>query len=247
MDKYGLIGYPLVHSHSKDFFAEKFEREGIDAVYENFEIPEANMLMSIIRNNPTLRGLNCTIPHKQAIIPLLDELSPEAQEIGAVNVIEICRKDNGTVRLKGHNTDIVGFMESIRPMLRPYHKKALILGTGGASRAIRAGLERLGLAWKYVSRNRKDNVFSYEDITPHVLQEYKVIVNCSPVGMYPHIDEAPVLPYNALGSEHLLFDLVYNPEETEFMRRGAQYGAKVKNGQEMLQLQALASWEIWNP
>ena len=247
MDKYGLIGFPLVHSHSKDFFAEKFRREGIDAVYENYEIPEPRLLLEIVKNNPSLRGLNCTIPHKQAIIPLLNELSPEAQEIGAVNVIEIQRQQNGDLWLKGYNTDIVGFTESIHPMLKPFHKKALILGTGGASKAIRAGLTRLGLEWKLVSRKGADNVFSYEDITPQLLQEYKVIVNCTPIGMYPHIDEAPNLPYRSMGQEHLLFDLIYNPEETEFMRRGAKAGAMVKNGLEMLQRQALASWKIWNP
>ena len=236
MDKYGLIGFPLVHSHSKDFFAEKFRREGIDAVYENYEIPEPHMLLEIVKNNPSLRGLNCTIPHKQSIIPLLNELSPEAQGIGAVNVIKIQRQQNGNLWLKGYNTDIVGFTESIHPMLKPFHKKALILGTGGASKAIRAGLTRLGLEWKLVSRKGADNVFSYEDITPQLLQEYKVIVNCTPIGMYPHIDEAPNLPYRSMGQEHLLFDLIYNPEETEFMRRGAKAGATVKNGLEM-----------WNP
>lgn len=248
MEKYGLIGYPLGHSFSRKFFTEKFAAEGTDAEYLNFEIPDAQQLLDVVRENPELRGLNCTIPHKQAIIPMLDEMSDEARKIGAVNVIRITRKEgkNGAFHLKGFNSDIIGFMNSIRPLLKPHHKKALILGTGGASKAIRVGLTQLGLEWKYVSRRPAEGQFTYDDLTAEVIREYEVIVNCSPVGMYPHVDEAPALPYEAMTSNNLLYDLVYNPLETEFMKRGAAHGATTKNGLEMLHLQALASWEFWH-
>lgn len=248
MEKYGLIGYPLGHSFSRKFFTEKFQAEGTDAEYLNFEIPEATMLLDVVRNNPELRGLNCTIPHKQAIIPMLDEMSDEAHRIGAVNVIRITRKKgkNGDFHLKGFNSDIIGFMDSIRPLLKPCHKKALVLGTGGASKAICVGLDKLGIEWKYVSRRPAEGQFTYDDLTPAIIQEYPVIVNCSPVGMYPKVDDCPTLPYEAMTSQNLLFDLVYNPLETCFMKRGAEHGATVKNGLEMLHLQALASWEFWH-
>lgn len=239
-DIYGIIGFPLGHSFSRGFFTEKFAREGIDAQYLNFEIPDAGMLLDVLRDNPKLRGLNVTLPHKQAVIPLLDELSDEAREIGAVNVIRV---RNG--KLKGFNSDIIGFTESIKPLLQPHHKKALILGTGGASKAIRVGLTRLGLEWKYVSRTPKEGWFNYSDLTPEVMAEYTVIVNCSPVGMFPKVDQAPAIPYECLTPRHLLFDLVYNPEDTLFMQRGREQGATVKNGLEMLHLQAVASWRFW--
>ena len=263
MTKYGIIGFPLGHSFSRGFFTEKFAREGIDAQYLNFEIPDATMLKDVLRENPELRGLNVTLPHKQAVIPLLDELSDEAREIGAVNVIKISQLDNFTigqlpddkivkssnskiVELKGFNSDIIGFTESIRPLLQPHHTKALILGTGGASRAIRVGLSRLGIEWTYVSRTPHENRLTYSDLTPEVMKDYNVIVNCSPVGMFPKVDEAPAIPYELLTPKHLLFDLVYNPEDTLFMKKGREQGAIVKNGLEMLHLQAIASWEFWN-
>ena len=241
MDKYGIIGFPLGHSFSKGFFTEKFAREGIDAQYLNFEIPDATMLKDILRENPELRGLNVTLPHKQAVIPLLDELSDEAREIGAVNVIRVREG-----KLKGFNSDIIGFTESIKPLLQPHHTKALILGTGGASRAIRVGLSRLGIEWTYVTRSPREGMFAYSDLTPEVIKEYSVIVNCSPVGMFPKVDQAPAIPYELLTQKHLLFDLVYNPEDTLFMKKGREQGAIVKNGLEMLHLQAIASWEFWN-
>ena len=245
MDKYGIIGYPLGHSYSRGFFTDKFQKEGIDAQYLNFPIPSADQLRKVVVENPELRGLNVTLPYKQAVIPMLDELSDEAREIGAVNVIRVRRK-NGIPFLKGFNSDIIGFMNSIRPLLKPNHRKALILGTGGASRAVRVGLERLGIDWTYVSRTPAKGRYTYEELTPEILQDYQVVVNCSPVGMYPNNDACPAIPYEALTPGHLLFDVVYNPEETLFMKRGAEQGAVVKNGLEMLYLQAVASWEFWN-
>ncbi len=257
MTEYGLIGFPLGHSFSRKFFAEKFLREGIDAEYLNFEIADAGILRDIVRQHPLLRGLNCTIPHKEAIIPFLDDISPKAREIGAVNVIAIkrtpCTREetakkacSSDFKLIGYNSDIIGFTQSIKPLLTPHHRKALILGTGGASKAVRHGLESLGIEPVFVSRTQRPGQFTYADITAEKLQEYTVIVNCTPVGMYPHIDEAPPLPYEALTAGHLLYDLIYNPAETLFLQKGAQAGATTKNGQEMLELQALASWDFWH-
>ncbi len=241
MDKYGIIGNPLGHSFSKGFFTEKFAKEGIDAQYLNFQIPEIGKLTDVLKENPELRGINVTLPYKTEVIPFLDELSDEAREIGAVNVVQI---RNG--HLKGFNSDIIGFTRSIQPLLKPHHKKALILGTGGASRAIRVGLTRLGLEWKYVSRTPREGMITYNDITAETLKEYEVIVNCSPVGMFPKVDECPAIPYEFLTADNLLYDLVYNPEDTLFLKRGREQGARGKNGLEMLHLQAIASWEFWN-
>ncbi len=247
MKKYGLLGYPLGHSFSRDFFNRKFQDENIDAEYLNFEIPEIGFAKEIILENLELCGLNVTIPYKQLIIPYLNDLSEEAQAIGAVNVIRITR--NGKkLHLKGFNSDVIGFVKSIQPLLEPHHKKALILGcTGGASKAVRYGLEtKLNLEVKGVSRRPSESNITYNDVTPELLEEYTVIVNCTPIGMYPHVNECPELPYEALTSKHLLYDLIYNPEETLFLQKGAKQGAKIKNGMEMLLLQAIASWEIWN-
>lgn len=245
MDKYGLIGYPLGHSFSISYFNEKFKNEGIDAVYENYEIPTIEQLPEVLDTNPELRGLNVTIPYKEKVISYLDSLSPEASEIGAVNVIKIEHKGKKTV-LKGYNSDVIGFTRSIEPLLEPYHKKALILGTGGASKAIEFGLRSLKLETLKVSRTGKDGAIRYTDITPEMMKEYNVIVNCTPCGMFPHADECPDLPYDAMDNHTLLYDLIYNPDETLFLTKGKKQGAVVKNGLEMLLLQAFASWEFWN-
>ncbi len=245
MDKYGLIGYPLVHSFSISYFNEKFESEGIDAVYENYEIPTIEQLPEVLDTNPELRGLNVTIPYKEKVISYLDSLSPEASEIGAVNVIKVEHKGKKTV-LKGYNSDVIGFTRSIEPLLESYHKKALILGTGGASKAIEFGLRSLKLETLKVSRTGKDGAIRYTDITPEMMKEYNVIVNCTPCGMFPHADECPDLPYEAMDNHTLLYDLIYNPDETLFLTKGKKQGAVIKNGLEMLLLQAFASWEFWN-
>ena len=247
MNTYGLIGYPLGHSFSRKFFTEKFATEGIDAQYLNFEIPSIEEFPEIIKNNPTLRGLNVTIPYKQQVMQYLDDISEEAKAIGAVNVVK-CQLStvNCQLHLTGYNSDVIGFVNSIKPLLKPHHKKALILGTGGASKAIYYGLtKKLSMETLFVSRTAREGMITYEEVTAEVLKEYEVIVNCSPVGMYPHVDECPALPYEALNENNLLYDLVYNPLETLFMKKGAAQGATVKNGLEMLHLQAIASWEFW--
>ena len=245
MDKYGLIGYPLGHSFSIGYFNEKFDNENINARYINFEIPSIEDFIEVIDSNPELRGLNVTIPYKEQVIPYLDSLSPEATAIGAVNVIRVTHKGKKT-QLKGFNSDVIGFTRSIEPLLERHHKKALILGTGGASKAIDSGLRSLGLETKFVSRTKRDGILCYEDITADIIQEYNVIVNCTPLGMYPNVDSCPKLPYEAMDSHTLLYDLLYNPDETLFMTKGREQGAVVKNGLEMLLLQAFASWEFWN-
>ena len=245
MDKYGLIGYPLGHSFSINYFNQKFADEGINAKYMNFEIPSIDALAEVLDSNPELKGLNVTIPYKQKVMEFLDQISPEARAIGAVNVIRVTHEGKN-IKLKGFNSDVIGFTQSIEPMLEPYHKKALILGTGGASKAIDYGLKSLGLETVYVSRYRRPETICYEDITPEVVKEYNVIVNCTPLGMFPKTEECPQLPYEAMDDRNILYDLIYNPDETMFMKKGEEYGASVKNGLEMLLLQAFASWEFWN-
>jgi len=246
MDKYGLIGFPLGHSFSISYFNQKFTDEGIDAVYENFEIPTIDALPEVLDSNPNLRGLNVTIPYKEKVLQFLDSTSPEARAIGAVNVIRITHEGKD-IKLKGYNSDVIGFTQSIEPMLdKKWHKKALILGTGGASKAIDYGLRNLGLETVFVSRYEKEGTIQYKDITPEVIKEYNVIINCTPVGMYPQTEVCPPLPYEAMDAHTILYDLIYNPDETLFMKCGQQYGAQTKNGLEMLLLQAFASWEFWH-
>ena len=244
MDKYGLIGYPLEHSFSRNYFNEKFRNERIDAEYDNFEIPSIENFKEVLETTPNLRGLNVTIPYKEEVIRYLDELSAEARAIGAVNVIRVTHKGSKTV-LKGFNSDVIGFTRSIESMLEPLHRKALILGTGGAAKAVDYGLKSLGLGTLFVSRTARPGVITYNDVTPDLIRSHKVIVNCTPLGMYPHVDSCPPLPYEAMDSHTLLYDLLYNPDETLFMQKGRQQGAITKNGLEMLLLQAFASWEMW--
>ncbi len=245
MKKYGLIGYPLGHSFSMGYFNEKFKNEAINAVYENFEIPDIQDITTVIGSNPDLAGFNVTIPYKEKVMDYLDYIAPEAAEIGAVNVVKVTHNGERAV-LKGFNSDVVGFVNSIKPLLRPLHKKALVLGTGGASKAVEYGLRKLGLETIKVSRTEKDNTITYGQVTPELLSEYKVIVNCTPCGMAPHFDECPNLPYDSIDDSFLLYDLIYNPEETLFLRKGKEKDATVKNGLEMLLLQAEQGWNIWN-
>lgn len=207
----------------------------------NFEIKDVAEVRAIIPSHPELKGLNVTIPHKEAVIPYLDELTPEAKKIGAVNTIRVGET------LIGHNTDYIGFMNSLTPLLNyTIHQKALILGTGGASKAVAHALTDLGLEWKYVSRSRAVDRLGYEELTADVLSQYTVIINATPLGTYPNVDTCPAIPYEHLTENHLLYDLVYNPEVTLFLSKGKEQGAMIKNGKEMLELQALAAWEFWN-
>ena len=244
MDKYGLIGYPLVHSFSRGFFNEKFLAENIDAEYINFEIPNIKEFKSIVKNNLDLKGMNVTIPYKEQVIPYLDGLSQNAKLIGAVNVIRF-ERNKGKVKLFGHNSDIIGFKQSVESLLQPHHKKALVLGTGGSAKAIYYGLEQLNVSAVYVSRRAGNGLLTYSDLNESILDEFQVIVNCTPVGMFPLVNECPDIPYEFLTEKHLLYDLLYNPNETLFMQKGKKQGATVKNGLEMLLLQAYASWDVW--
>ncbi len=244
MDRYGLIGYPLEHSFSISYFNQKFADEGIDAVYENFEISTIDLLPEIISSNPDLKGINVTLPYKQKVIPFLDTITPEARDIGAVNTIKVTREGNKT-KLKGFNSDVIGFTKSIEPMLDKAHTKALILGTGGASKAIDYGLKSLGLETVFVSRFQRPGTIQYDDVNSDVIKEYNVIVNCTPCGMYPHTEECPKLPYEAMDNHTILYDLIYNPDTTLFIKKGLERGASAKNGLEMLLLQAFASWDFW--
>lgn len=246
MQKYGLIGYPLGHSFSRDYFNRKFESENIDAEYVNFPIPDIKEFKTVLKDNPGLCGLNVTLPYKTQVMQYLDEIDDDARQIGAVNVIKFTRGHFGKLKLKGYNTDVVGFRKSIEPLLAANHKKALILGTGGASKAVFHGLKQLGIEAVFVSRRPAAGVITYAGLTPEVLNECQVLVNTTPVGMFPQINECPDIPYELLTPSHLLYDLLYNPDETLFMKKGKEKGATVKNGLEMLLLQAFAGWEIWN-
>ncbi len=242
---YGLIGYPLGHSFSQNYFNQKFDAEGISARYVNFEIPDIADFKEVVASHPDLAGLNVTIPYKEQVIPYLDAIDEDAAKIGAVNVIKFIR-ERGKLTFKGYNSDIIGFSDSISPLLTPSRNRALVLGTGGAAKAVAQGLRNLGVEPVYVSRTARPGILTYADLTPEVMAAYKIIVNTTPLGMYPHVDEAPDIPYHLLTPEHLCYDLLYNPDVTMFMNRAARYGATVKNGLEMLLLQAFAAWNIWN-
>lgn len=244
---YGLIGYPLGHSFSQDFFNQKFESEGINAKYVNFEIPTIEDFPKILARTPMLYGMNVTIPYKEKVIAYLDELDPQARSIGAVNVIKPLRNAKGEiVALKGYNSDFIGFVDSIKAFIKPWHTHALILGTGGAAKAVEQGLLSLGIQPTKVSRTPGKGKLTYADLTPQVMEQNKIIVNTTPLGMYPHIDECPDIPYELLTPKHLCYDLLYNPDVTLFMEKSAEHGAVTKNGLEMLLMQAFAAWQIWN-
>ena len=247
MKCFGLIGFPLTHSFSVQYFSEKFERERIaDCSYANYPIENIGLLPQLIAGNADLAGLNVTIPYKEQVIPYLDEVDDEIALIGAVNTLKITRY-SGRIHLKGYNTDAYGFSASLKPYLKEHYRKALILGTGGASKAVAFVLAGLGFEIRYVSRNPRNNKqISYAELTPDIVRGARVIVNTSPVGMYPDVDSCPAIPYDALTPDHVLYDLVYNPPETRFMALGKKKGAKVINGLQMLHLQAERSWKIWN-
>lgn len=238
---YGLIGYPLAHSFSQSYFTSKFEKEQIDAEYWAFEISDISDLPGLLKENPGLRGLNVTIPYKRAIIPYLDELDDAAVQIGAVNCITIGKRG-----IKGYNTDIIGFEKSLEPLLQPHHRQALILGTGGSSDAVAYVLNRLDISCVKVSREKKHKILTYDEMSAEMIAQCKLIVNTTPLGMYPATETVPAIPYEGIGKDHLLYDLVYNPQKTIFLTSGEEKGATIKNGMEMLHLQAEASWEIWN-
>ncbi|MBB5622511.1 shikimate dehydrogenase [Pedobacter cryoconitis] len=247
MRTFGLIGYPLAHSFSKKFFTEKFAEEGIaDHQYELFPIENIAAVVSLIAADDSLAGLNVTIPHKVGVMTYLNELDPAAETIGAVNCISIQHKD-GQTWLKGFNTDAYGFQESLKPYLKKHHTHALILGDGGAAKAVKYVLDQLQITYLSVVRTVAPNAILYSDLTEDLLQKHQVIINTTPLGTFPNVEAAPAIPYQWLTDQHLAYDLVYNPEETEFLKRAKAKGAAIKNGFEMLQLQAERSWFIWNP
>ena len=244
---YGLIGCPLVHSFSRDFFNQKFITEGIDAQYLNFEIEDIGQLMEVIAEYPNLNGLNVTAPYKEQVIPLLDSLDDDAKEIGAVNVIRFMRdQSTGELQeLRGYNSDVVGFGKTVKSILTPQRTSAMVLGTGGAAKAVRSALLKYGIDVQLVSRRKSEHTLIYEEITRAMVAAHKIIVNATPVGKYPDDDKFPDFPYRFLTKEHICYDLIYNPEETLFMKRSAHFGAETKNGIEMLLLQAFDSYDIW--
>lgn len=242
MKLFGLIGYPLSHSFSRKYFTEKFEREGIaEHEYLLFPIPNIEELNKILSDHPGLKGLNVTIPYKEQVIPFLHELSTVVKEVGACNCIKI---EEG--RLLGFNTDVIGFKRTLEPHLKPHHNKALVLGTGGAAKAVYHVLRELKIDYTVVSRTLSENAITYEMINEQVIQDHKLIINTTPLGMHPHVESAPQLPYEFLGTEHYLYDLVYNPNPTLFLKKGMEKGATTENGSEMLIIQAEESWKIWN-
>ena len=241
MKQYGLIGHPLTHSFSKSYFTEKFEKEGIDGCYRNFDLDEIALVRHILSRHPDLKGFNVTIPYKEAILPYLDELDETTAKIKAVNTVKVL--SNG--KLKGFNTDVVGF-EALLERSGFREGSALVLGTGGAAKAVQYVLKKKQIAFQLISRDSSRGDLTYEALTPTLLKEHHLIVNATPLGTFPHVDEAPPIPYDALTQAHTLIDLVYNPAETLFLRQGAQRGAKTFNGLTMLIAQAEASWRVWN-
>ena len=240
--RFGLVGKNISYSFSKGYFTQKFKDLGLDHhSYENCDLAAIEDFQDLIQLNKDLIGLNVTIPYKEVVIPYLDELNPKAEKIGAVNTIKFTKKG-----LKGFNTDIYGFKKSIKPFLKKHHKKALILGTGGASKAVAFVFDEIGIKFKYVSRNPEKSQLGYTDLNEKLFKEYTIMVNCTPQGTFPNITDKPDIPYQFITKKHLLFDLIYNPEKTAFLLEGEKRGASICNGLRMLELQAEKSWEIWN-
>lgn len=245
--EFGIIGYPLHQSASPAFFNKKFADESIDAHYLPFEIENIEELPRILTEHPTLCGFNVTIPYKLQVMNFLEDMSDEAKGIMAVNVVKVTRDGDGTPHLYGYNSDVIGFTRSLEPLTKGRHNKALILGTGGVSKAVAYSLQSLGIEYLLVSRKSGNGAIAYDEITPEIMHSHTLLVNCTPLGMVGHgVDKCPDIPYSLLSPQHLLYDVVYNPEETLFLKKGAEQGAETKSGYEMWYLQALASWEIWN-
>lgn len=243
IEKYGLIGKNISYSFSKKYFTEKFEaEERLNSSYENFDLSDIIEIENIVTETLYLKGLNVTIPYKESVFPFLDKLDKKALAIGAVNTIKITKKN----KLKGYNTDYYGFKKAIKPFLKEHHTKALILGTGGASKAVAYAFHQLGISYKFVSRNPKENQLSYEDLDLKVFTEFHLIINCTPLGTFPTIEQFPPLPYSLFTSAHLAFDLIYNPSETSFLRKAKEFNASTSNGYQMLVFQAEKAWKIWN-
>ena len=244
MNKFGLVGKNISYSFSREYFKDKFKKEGVlNASYENFDLQNITEFPDILKNNPQLKGLNVTIPYKESVISYLDVMDEKATQIGAVNTVKVLK--NG--ELKGYNTDYYGFIKSLKPHLKPFHKKALILGTGGASKAISYALQELNIQTDFVSRNSlKETAFTYKTLTENDIKHHQLIVNCTPIGTHPDIESYPDIPYQALTNTHILFDLIYNPEETKFLYLGKIKNATCINGLDMLIYQANKAWEIWN-
>lgn len=244
MRKFGLLGKNISYSFSKNYFEKKFIEETIlDTIYENYDIQDISEFVTIIKHNPELIGLNVTIPYKESIIPFLDSIHKKAKKIGAVNTIKITR--NG--KLKGYNTDYYGFKKTIKPHIKPQHKRALILGTGGASKAIAYTLKQLGIDYQFVSRKpSKKGQLTYQGLTDNIISTHLIIINCTPLGTFPNTDDCPNIPYKAITKSHILFDLIYNPEQTRFLELGNKQNATTINGLKMLEQQANKAWRIWN-
>lgn len=247
MKLYGLIGFPLGHSFSAKFFTEKFSREGIDAQYQNFELSDVGQIMELLAEVPDVNGLNVTIPYKEQIMPYLTSVSDDAKMIGAVNVIKIIHNDKGDITgLEGFNSDCPAFVNTLKKLLPEEPINALVLGTGGASKAVQVGLLNLDIPFTVVSRNSLKGAFTYEDLTAEIIAQHRLIVNTTPLGMFPNVNACPSIPYEAITDKHICYDIVYNPVETLFLNKAKARGAKIQNGLEMLHEQALISWQIWN-
>ncbi|WP_075589988.1 shikimate dehydrogenase family protein [Labilibacter marinus] len=247
MKTFGLIGYPLSQSFSQKYFTNKFNDESIEGRYLNFPIESIKEFPELINHHPYIGGLNVTIPYKEEVMQFLDELDPIAEEAGAVNVIKFDWSNPEKPILKGYNSDIIGFTNSIKPFIKAHHKKALILGTGGAAKAVGFALKGMGISYQFVSRTPKgENQITYNSLNQEVMIENTVIINTTPLGMYGDMNAKPAIPYEFCGEQHLFFDLIYNPEVTAFLKAAQEQGAAIKNGLEMLHLQAEAAWDIWN-